>query len=764
MAGSPCGAIMNSAMHTQSFGNKRAQFQSCISCLVALLLSMPAIQSCSGSPVLLQETAPGPVPQLRTLSGSDWQAEDLKLDLRADADGSWLLELDSQAAANAGTLLLEAYFSPDWQVLEARQLCAEGELNLLVSGKPGVLALGVIMPATESLAAGPVLRARLVHLAGGAGRSISAVPGGDSGLVPDLHEVSEGTGFLNLDWTYRNRADYDQNSEVNIADLTALAQRLGQSTLDGELDELDSVLDGDGNTEVNIADITPLGINFLNRVSGYRIYGADGADPLTATAELLLEVPFAGSTVETNSRRRFSAALDQAILADWSHLYIRPWEESSGAEGIASNVLELTVAIPAKFRVPAAGDSLIDSNQSLNPSLVLLPAISGYSEAGAPVIVYTTLGGGAASPLLMAYYGESGWVITDIGDGANFSNPQLRLLPAAAGELPQMLVVAYSVEGTTLVERRYDSDWQLTGSQDVGSGSGVPTHVSLDMATDGALGVAHAYAGANGTVRYSWSDGTGAWDTQELYSGPDTIVGLSFRFDPAGGDSWLIYTHGTIDTSAGLLIDLSMEQARLSGTTWTTTHIDHPDSPLVVSLGFRADNTPQLAITSVKDYTIEIPSQDPLTLSLLVSVDTMDYDGFIWNIQRQFESSFNVDPFSKFFQGLVVLSLDLASEVSWARSDELLYNSIGGDVDVSIATQQPEGGTLTSESQYMTRGEVNIFSNSSYYGGSTGRSHAWSSLGGGTPSCAYVQSGEASVEDLLAGNFSAAGELAYWRP
>lgn len=729
-------------------------------CLLQLCL---VLQACSAGQETLPEAGIPPLIELSRVAGSDWQPEELQLEIRADGADAWLLELNSHAEFPATSLLTEARFDTAWQVEQVSQICREGELNLLVSGKPGVLALGVIMPEGESLAAGPLLQARLVRVPGGAGRSASAVPGGDSGLVLDLHEAEEGTGFLNLSWSYQNRADYDQNSEVNIADLTPLSTRLGQSTTDGVLDEQDRVLDGDGNTEVNIADITPLGVNFLHLVSGYRIYGADGADPLSAQSELLLEVPFSESNVVANSRRSFSAALDESTLGAWSHLYIRAFEAADGEEGSASNVLELVVPVPARYLVPPAGDNIVDGNQSLNPSLIVLPAISGYSEAGAPVIVYTTLGGASVTPLLMAYYGESGWVIQDIGDGTNYSNPELRLLPGAAGEPPSMLVVAFSVESTKLVARRYDSNWQLTGSEDVGSSAGVPTAVSLDMAADGALGVVHAYAGANGNVQYSWSDGSGSWDTQQVYSGPDAIGGLSFRFDPLGGDPWLIFTHGTIDTSTSLLIDFGMEQARLNGGVWTTTHIDHPDSPLAVDLGFRDDGTPQLAITAAADYTVNIPSQEPVTLSLLVHVDTLDYDGFIWNIQRQAESTFSVG-LEKIFQGLIVLKLNLASEVSWARSDELLYNSIGGSVDVNITTQQPEDAALTTDSQYMKRGAVNIFADSGYYKGQAGRSHAWSNLSGATPSCAYVHSPAVNVTDLLGGNFSAAGELAFWRP
>ncbi|MCB1188087.1 hypothetical protein KDL29_13055 [bacterium] len=725
------------------------------------LAALALLASCSGG-TNLDLQSQRPEIELRVAGSSGLAARDLRLELWQEGE-QWSLSLTNPQCLDGESLLVELHFDPAWQVGKASQLADSGFINLLVGDKPGVLALGMIMPEGDSVPQGELLSATLVP-SGLEARSASAVPKGDSGLVADLVSDESGVDSLKLNWSYANRADYDQNSEANIADLTPLALRLGQSTTDGEMDEFDSVLDGDGNTEVNLADITPLGINFLNTVSGYRVYMADGPDPQTASSELLQEVQFAESTMEPNTRRVFSMDIALAALVPGRFLYVRPFDSASGEEGNPSNAVEYAALTLVKYRVPPSGEQVISTDLVAAPALVALPAVPALSQSGAPVVVYTTLGG-AGSPLLMSYFGEAGWTTQDIGDGGNYANPHLLLLPAEGGNPPEMLVIAYSIEGLKVVERRYAlADWSLLGSQDVGTGNGAPTMVSVDMDSSGNLGVAHAYAGAGASVQYSSRDAEGSWNTIPVYGGSDTVGGLSFRFDPGGADPWLIFTHGTIDTSSTLLLDFVMEQGRLSSGSWNVSELPDPDNPLVVDLGFRADNTPQLAITSARDYTISIPTLDPVTLSLLVDVDSLEYNGTSWVSQRAYESTFGVSLGGGFPPSKLVLTLNLASEVMWAKPDELLYNQVGGSVDVNISTQQPEDGSLDTDSQYMKRGATNFYTNSGYYSGSSGRGHSWSSAGGGNPSCAFLRTSSISVSDLLSGEFNAAGELAYWRP
>jgi hypothetical protein len=45
--------------------------------------------------------------------------------------------------------------------------------------------------------------------------------------VDDLRVTAFAGGTYRLDWTYRNAGDYDQNGEVNAADLVPLGRNLG---------------------------------------------------------------------------------------------------------------------------------------------------------------------------------------------------------------------------------------------------------------------------------------------------------------------------------------------------------------------------------------------------------------------------------------------------------------------------------------------------------------------------------------------------------
>lgn len=75
-------------------------------------------------------------------------------------------------------------------------------------------------------------------------------------------------GNSRVEWSYNNTGDYDQNSEVNIADVTQIALHFGKSNGFPDWGS-GSAADGDGNGEVNLADISPIAVNFKSSVSNY---------------------------------------------------------------------------------------------------------------------------------------------------------------------------------------------------------------------------------------------------------------------------------------------------------------------------------------------------------------------------------------------------------------------------------------------------------------------------------------------------------------
>lgn len=143
---------------------------------------------------------------------------------------------------------------------------------------------------------------------------LEAVP-----VDPDGNGPLDPTGYR-LTWTERLVGDYDQNSEVNVADLSPLAAHwhltvdyddprlhddveyypVGDPSFAGDIGEGTppavgsgaynwrlARVDGDGNGEINASDITPIAVHFKQHLDGYRVYRRSA----TETEFQLLEDP-----------------------------------------------------------------------------------------------------------------------------------------------------------------------------------------------------------------------------------------------------------------------------------------------------------------------------------------------------------------------------------------------------------------------------------------------------------------------------------------
>ena len=103
---------------------------------------------------------------------------------------------------------------------------------------------------------------------------------------------------IKLKWTERLIGDYDQNGEVNISDLSPLALYWGpdlhtvaydapalhggfEGWPNGEPEDAGALnwrkarIDGDGNGEINISDISPIAQHWKQNIGGYSIYRRD---------------------------------------------------------------------------------------------------------------------------------------------------------------------------------------------------------------------------------------------------------------------------------------------------------------------------------------------------------------------------------------------------------------------------------------------------------------------------------------------------------
>jgi len=107
-------------------------------------------------------------------------------------------------------------------------------------------------------------------------RKVSGAPSGAANRVTDLAVTPVTEDVYHLQWTERNVGDYNVDGQVNIADVTPIAMRFGNSVVDGEDDLRDTPVDGNGDGVIGISDVTPLAINYGNRIDGYIVYRRSG--------------------------------------------------------------------------------------------------------------------------------------------------------------------------------------------------------------------------------------------------------------------------------------------------------------------------------------------------------------------------------------------------------------------------------------------------------------------------------------------------------
>jgi len=117
-------------------------------------------------------------------------------------------------------------------------------------------------------------------------------------IVQDLWVDSGDVSPYYLHWTYRNPGDLDQNSEVNINDLSVLGASLSHYS-----DEPDwakySRADANGDGAATVGDLSMLGRDYMTRVEGYVVeYSPDESvwDELSRVT-LAEATPFPGNRV-----------------------------------------------------------------------------------------------------------------------------------------------------------------------------------------------------------------------------------------------------------------------------------------------------------------------------------------------------------------------------------------------------------------------------------------------------------------------------------
>jgi len=352
----------------------------------------------------------------------------------------------------------------------------------------------------------------------------SAGKGTSAGLgveVDDLNVTDNGGGNMLLSWSYHHQGDYDQNGEVNVADLSPIGMHFLQNN-GGAFWQEARVADGDENGEVNVADLTPLGQNFGSLVTGYRVEStATPADP--ASFALVTEVPFsAGQFLMGNPFWHFSttlngqaAGLSYRVVAVWSGSVPAPSfdevennDSVAGAQALSGSVSGFTGSLGSAagysaydgdsddyFSFPAATGQDLDITLSLNSGtgdidLYLLSSsgttlLASEGTGNTEHILADVTGGGTFVIQARCYDGYSNYTLdlSITGGGANQPPDAALTGNPLTGASP--LTVNWDASGSSDPDGsivKYEWDWGDDGVWEFDSGT-VPT-VSCEYTGD----------------------------------------------------------------------------------------------------------------------------------------------------------------------------------------------------------------------------------------------------------------------------------------
>jgi hypothetical protein len=187
-----------------------------------------------------------------------------------------------------------------------------------------------------------------------------------------------------LVWTGSIPGDYDQNGEVNSADVTPLGLRFNQQSPIGRFffGEMRAQVDGDNNGEINFGDLTIIGQNFGRKLEGFSIYSsADPADyPAggmgpNGSGATLIGTATAWTKPSPDSARRWEFQPPGANASDY--FWVRPVDDQ-GSEGIAS-----TLATEIGLNVPSHPENIVELSLTPEGNLHWLHQLLGdYDQNG----------------------------------------------------------------------------------------------------------------------------------------------------------------------------------------------------------------------------------------------------------------------------------------------------------------------------------------------------------------------------------------------
>ncbi len=254
-------------------------------------------------------------------------------------------------------IYLYVTYPGDRFAFSAAQLNAERAADYLFLAVPRALPDVVVVGASRIGAqrgqAAPA--GQLATLNFNAGRETAARQA--SAVNEDIHSAAvlalstAAGGGIQLDWDERNIGDYDNNSQVGIADITPVGIRYGQQ-LAGSPEYAELLLvDGDENGLIGIGDLTPIGRNFARFTQGFSVYHAVVDNPQPGDFSALGKPTILRQTVwdaatSAERKRRLHYVYEPPAPDGPNAYYVRAYSNDGGveSEGPASNIVSRVVS------------------------------------------------------------------------------------------------------------------------------------------------------------------------------------------------------------------------------------------------------------------------------------------------------------------------------------------------------------------------------------------------------------------------------------
>lgn len=281
---------------------------------------------------------------------------EFSLDVSPNAGGGSEVTVAADASDLRSALLELHYDAATVHPVESNaadwpETTADDMLRLTILDRPGTVYHGTVLTRPQERAGVSGQFAVLtVDFADGAAeqRTVSAVPDQELSAIPDF-TADFSTG--DVQFSYVNVGDYNQNSIVEVADLTPLGVHFGEQSPDlpdpFPFDSIGSVVDGNQNGLVEVADLTPIGQGFGKAVDHYVLYGGDIADfPTSANddnggASALATIDFPAETTQA-ARLSISQNVPELTSFTGEAVWLRPVGNADD-EGIGSNRVDLVI-------------------------------------------------------------------------------------------------------------------------------------------------------------------------------------------------------------------------------------------------------------------------------------------------------------------------------------------------------------------------------------------------------------------------------------